>query len=171
MSSDKDLSNSWHTRKPRKIELDELTEQEKDLLIESDHFCMLPWIHLHSYPDGRAYPCCDSVYDYPVGNTNKDSLKEIWNNDEMKEIRHNMINGIDCKQCQKCYDKEAHGVYTMRNSYNRSFGHHIKEVLPATHDDGTLDIFKFRYYDIRFSNLCNGQTKTRSVLIGLVKIT
>jgi len=160
MSSDKDLSNSWHTRKPRKIELDELTEQEKDLLIESDHFCMLPWIHLHSYPDGRAYPCCDSVYDYPVGNTNKDSLKEIWNNDEMKEIRHNMINGIDCKQCQKCYDKEAHGVYTMRNSYNRSFGHHIKEVLPATHDDGTLDIFKFRYYDIRFSNLCNMKCRT-----------
>lgn len=160
MSKEKHLSEGWHGRIPKKLTLDEMTERERDLLIDSDHFCMLPWIHLHSYPDGRAYPCCDSIYDHPVGSTNKDPLSEIWNNEEMKEIRRNMLSGTDCKQCTKCYDKEKHEVYTMRNSYNKNFGHHIKEVLPATQEDGTLDLFKFRYYDIRFSNLCNMKCRT-----------
>jgi len=160
MSKDKNLSEGWHGRVPKKLPLADMTEQEHQLLIDSDHFCMLPWIHLHSYPDGRAYPCCDSVYDHPIGDTNKDSLKTIWNDESTREIRRNMLAGVDCKQCQKCYDKEAHGVYTMRNSYNKNFGHHIKEVLPATQADGTLDIFKFRYYDIRFSNLCNMKCRT-----------
>jgi radical SAM protein with 4Fe4S-binding SPASM domain len=153
-------TNGWHSRTPTKIALDDLTDRELELLVEDDHFCMLPWIHMHGYPDGRAYPCCDSVYQYPIGDFNESSMEEVWNNDAMKEIRYNMLNKIDCKQCQRCYDKEAHGVYTMRNSTNKHFGHHIKEVLPATHDDGTLDVFKFRYYDIRFSNLCNMKCRT-----------
>jgi len=156
MSEDK----GWHGRHPAHIEVDDLTDREKELLITDKHFCILPWIHMHGYPDGRAYPCCDSIYDHPIGDLNKSSLLEVWNDGPMKAVRRNMLSKTDCKQCQRCYDKEEDGVYTMRNSFNKHFGHHIKEVLPATHDNGHLDIFKFRYYDIRFSNLCNMKCRT-----------
>ena len=36
----------------------ELTDREEFLLKESKTFCIYPWIHLHAYPTGEAYPCC-----------------------------------------------------------------------------------------------------------------
>jgi sulfatase maturation enzyme AslB (radical SAM superfamily) len=43
---------------------------------------------------------------------------------------------------------------SMRNSSNKSFGHNIK-IVDETKPDGQFDDFKLRYYDIRFTNLCN----------------
>ena len=34
----------------------DLTDKHKELLTESKVFCILPWIHMHAFPDGRAYP-------------------------------------------------------------------------------------------------------------------
>ena len=42
----------------------------------------------------------------------------------------------------------------MRNDANRNYGHHIAEV-DQTKEDGTHPEFKIRYWDVRFSNLCN----------------
>ena len=25
---------------------------------DSKHFCVLPWIHMHAWPDDRIMPCC-----------------------------------------------------------------------------------------------------------------
>ena len=36
--------------------MSELTEREHFLLTESKTFCIYPWIHLHAYPTGEAYP-------------------------------------------------------------------------------------------------------------------
>jgi sulfatase maturation enzyme AslB (radical SAM superfamily) len=47
----------------------------------------------------------------------------------------------------------------MRNEANRNLGHYINEV-DETHDDGTNPDFKIRYWDIRFSNLCNFSCRT-----------
>ena len=69
-------SKVYRSKEPLKIGMNEMTEQEKFLLMESDNFCMYPWIHLHAYPDGRAYPCCLAKYEYPVGNIKETSMKE-----------------------------------------------------------------------------------------------
>jgi len=163
--SDLDHDKAFHNydyqgREPVYIEMDQLTDREKELLITDKHFCMLPWIHLHGYPDGRAYPCCTSDYSHPVGNLNKNSLKEVWNDDPMKTVRLNMLNKINSPACKNCYEEERHGIHSMRNSFNKHFGHHINEVLDNTDADGTANLFKFRYYDIRFSNLCNMKCRT-----------
>ena len=155
-----EMTNEWHSRLPTRIAVEDLTEREKELLIDDQHFCMLPWIHMHGYPDGRAYPCCTSDYNHPVGNFNEQSMREVWNGEPMKQVRCNMLNKTPSPHCKSCYEEESHGVHSMRNSFNKHFGHHIKEVLPATQSDGTLDVFKFRYYDIRFSNLCNMKCRT-----------
>jgi hypothetical protein len=59
---------NWNDRVPSYVKLEDLTEQQRHRLMDSDSFCMLPWIHLHAWPDGRAYPCCLGVAKHPVGN-------------------------------------------------------------------------------------------------------
>jgi hypothetical protein len=52
---------------PLKIDIEDLTEQERFLLTKSSTFCMYPWIHFHAYPTGSAYPCCMADMQFPVG--------------------------------------------------------------------------------------------------------
>jgi len=50
-------------------------------------------------------------------------------------------------------------LFSMRESANKNFGHHVG-IVDDTKEDGTYDDFKLRYYDIRFSNLCNFACRT-----------
>jgi organic radical activating enzyme len=81
-------------------------------------------------------------------------MKEVWNQDAYKKMRTNMLNEKSCKECTKCYEQEQHGAFSMRNDANRNYGHHIAEV-DKTLADGTHPEFNIRYWDVRFSNLCN----------------
>jgi sulfatase maturation enzyme AslB (radical SAM superfamily) len=139
----------YSSRTPVKIKLDELTEVEKERLIKSKHFCMLPWIHLHGWPTGEAYPCCVGLENLPLGNLRENSMEEIWHGDKMKAMRKNMLEDKPCGECKRCYDDESHGLFSMRNSSNKHFGHYIKDVKNENPD------FKIRYWDVRFSNICN----------------
>jgi radical SAM protein with 4Fe4S-binding SPASM domain len=140
-------------KEPEKLKFDKMTEKQKLLLTKNKSFCMLPWMHLHAFPDGRAYPCCFAQDKYPVGDLNKNSLAEVFNNDKMKQLRKNMIKGITNRECVKCYDQETSGFFSLRYSSNKHFGHNIG-MVDNTQEDGTAD-FIIKYWDIRFSNLCN----------------
>jgi MoaA/NifB/PqqE/SkfB family radical SAM enzyme len=125
----------------------ELTEREEFLLKDSKRFCIYPWIHLHAYPTGEAYPCCHAEMAYPVGNTRFKSLEEIYRDAPMRELRKDMINERFNPACNRCYEQEESGFFSGRRSANKHHGHHIKRI-----DD---DKFQMSYWDIRFSNLCN----------------
>lgn len=149
----------YGARAPHFIQPEELTDQQWSRLVESKVFCMLPWVHLHAYPDGRAYPCCLSDYWHPVGDLRKNTMAEIWNQDAYKTIRKNMLEDKPCKECTKCYEREETGFFSMRNDSNRNYGQYISEV-DKTLNDGTHPEFKIRYWDVRFSNLCNFRCRT-----------
>jgi len=145
--------------KPIYIPEDQVRSDQMERLTNSDTFCMVPWLHIHGFPDGRAYPCCLSLIDHPIGNMKTHSLKEIWNQDPYKQMRVNMLDNKSCKECVKCYEQEGHGFFSMRNSMNKNFGQHIG-IIDQTKEDGTFEDFKMRYYDIRFSNFCNMRCRT-----------
>ena len=130
-----------------------MTSKQKELLIESEAFCMLPWMHIHAFPDGRAYPCCFALDQYPVGDLNKDSMETVFNSKGMKKMRLNMLDDKPSRQCTKCYDQEKSGFFSLRLSSNKHFGHNIS-MVDNTQSDGSTD-FVIKYWDIRFSNLCN----------------
>ena len=144
----------YNTRAPYFINKEELTETQANLLMESKTFCMLPWVHMHAFPDGRAYPCCVADYWHPVGDLRKNTMTEVWNQLPYRHLRKNMLNETASKECSKCYEQERNGFFSLRNDSNRNYGHHIGEI-DATQDDGTHPEFKIRYWDVRFSNLCN----------------
>ena len=145
---------NWKDRVPSYIPLEDLTEKQKHRLVESETFCMIPWIHLHAWPDGRAYPCCLGNAKHPVGNFKEKSMREIWNDAPMREMRTNMLADKPCKECTDCYEQEAAGFASMRNNSNKNFGQHIAEV-DQTLPDGSLPDMKLHYWDVRFSNICN----------------
>ena len=125
----------------------ELTEREEFLLRDSKTFCIYPWIHLHAYPTGEAYPCCHAEMAYPVGNAHFKTLEEIYRDAPMRELRKDMLNERPNPACGRCYEQEKSGFFSGRCSANKHHGHHIKRI-----DD---DKFQMSYWDIRFSNLCN----------------
>jgi len=126
----------------------ELTEREDFLLKDSKTFCIYPWIHLHAYPTGEAYPCCHAEMGVgQVGNCRTNTLEEIWHNDAMTKLRSGMLSETKNDTCGRCYEQEESGFFSGRKSANKHHGHHIKKL------DSTP--FEMTYWDIRFSNLCN----------------
>jgi sulfatase maturation enzyme AslB (radical SAM superfamily) len=145
---------NWKDRVPQRIKISDLREDQQHRLINSDYFCILPWIHLHAWPDGRAFPCCASEYQHHIGNLKQNSLQEIWNSNPMQQLRKNMLNDAPCKECNRCYEQESAGFSSMRNNMNKNFGHYIN-LVDNTLEDGTLPDMILYYWDVRFSNICN----------------
>ena len=140
---------------PLKIDLNDLTDREKFLLTESKTFCMYPWMHLHVWPTGQAWPCCQAEGKVgPLGNCRSSTLEEIWNSNKLKLLRQDMLSEVSSPICSRCYEQEDSGFFSGRQSANKHHGHHIKRV-EQTQADGTVDQFEMTYWDIRFSNLCN----------------
>jgi len=138
----------------------ELTEREQFLLRDSKVFCMYPWVHLHAWPTGEAYPCCHAEWKSPaLGHCRENSLEEIWNDRPMQQLRTDMLNERENPACTRCYEQEAAGFFSGRKSANKHHGHRINFVS-KTQTDGTLDQFQMTYWDIRFSNLCNLRCRT-----------
>ena len=120
-------------------------------------FCMAPWIHMHVWPNGRAFPCCLAEHDEgnDYGNTNTHTLEELWNSDLAKTLRTNMLNDKPTSACTRCYELESDSnAYTLRKNMNNRFAHHFWRTHD-TKEDGTYDGINLTYMDFRFSNLCN----------------
>jgi MoaA/NifB/PqqE/SkfB family radical SAM enzyme len=134
----------------------DLNPKQQFLLKESKVFCMLPWVHLYMNADGSSHPCCltDFSVAKPLGDCNTTSMEEIWNSEGMRQLRNDMLIGQASKSCNKCYEQEKFGFISQRQSANRRHGHHIP-IIEETKLDGSLDRFEMRYWDLRFSNLCN----------------
>jgi len=139
---------------PLKISLNELSNKEKFLLTESKKFCIYPWVHLHAWPTGQAYPCCMSESVGQIGDCKTQSLEEIWNSDAMRTLRTNMLNEKNSPACVRCYEQEEAGFFSGRQSANKHHGHHIDRIL-ETDSQGHFNRFEMTYWDIRYSNLCN----------------
>jgi organic radical activating enzyme len=126
----------------------ELTDREQFLLKQSKTFCIYPWIHLHAYPTGEAYPCCHAEMGVgQVGNCRKNTLEEIWTDTPMANLRADMLSETPNAACGRCYEQEASGFFSGRMSANKHHGHHVKKL--------ESNPFEMTYWDIRFSNLCN----------------
>lgn len=133
------------------------TEAEFEKLIHhGKHFCILPWIHFHAWPDGRVMPCCVADSNKPVATINEhESIIDMMNSDEYKKMRVAMLKDEPLQACQRCYDLELTGTWTLRQSHNTNQGVKILPEINATKEDGSIEDFKMRYMDIRFSNICN----------------
>jgi MoaA/NifB/PqqE/SkfB family radical SAM enzyme len=127
-------------------------------------FCILPWTHFFHDPTGKVMPCCSANCRQPgnqqpdYGNMRDyDNHMDIINQKNFNELRLNMLEGKESSECQSCYDTEKHGGESFRTSKNSMLDQMISldEIRDMTNPDGSLRDFKKRYWDVRFSNVCN----------------
>jgi MoaA/NifB/PqqE/SkfB family radical SAM enzyme len=112
--------------------------------------CILPFIHFYTQPDGEVKPCCIAGGFDNKQLLSKYSIEEIWNSEEYKKLRQDMLDGTRNKVCDICYKKEDAGEYSPRNMYNDN----TKYTMPIVNNDYSVKT-SFQHIDIRFSNLCN----------------
>ncbi len=117
-------------------------------------FCILPWIHAQVRQNGDVYPCCRVKHKISYGSTLKQPLAEIWNSEEIKKIRREMLNGVPQSFCADCYNVEKLGHVSHRQHVNRVFSHEYPRTA-KTDQNGHLQDQEIVYLDIRFSNVCN----------------
>lgn len=143
-------------------------------LTGSPSFCVLPWIHLATRPNGDMRICCvanasgaDSG-DYTVGlvkmedgkpaNFSHDLPAEAFNNDYMKSVRKTMLSGEVPASCLKCYEEEQQGIASKRiwetGTWHLQEQLDIQELIRETEEDGTVP-YKLQYLDLRLGHTCN----------------
>ena len=139
----------------------------------SDSFCVLPWIHLATRPNGDMRICCVAnasgadTGDYTVGlvkkengqpaNFGNDLPTQAFNNDYMKSVRQLMLSGEAPASCKKCYDEEEQGIASKRIWETVSWhldNVNIPELIENTQPDGSVP-YKLRYLDLRLGHTCN----------------
>ena len=120
----------------------------------------MPWMHMHIWPNGNAFPCCMSDSSIVFGNVHREKIVDLANNENYKQIRKEMLDGVKPKACTRCYELETSAdSFTLRKNSLSSFKEHL-HLLEETNEDGSINDYKMRYLDIRFSNLCNLKCRT-----------
>ena len=132
----------------------------------SKTFCVYPWIELMINTSGTFDYCClanpSQLKDKNNNQLkiNKDSLKDVWNSDAMKDIRKNMIEGNKIKSCNLCYLQEDSGRKSYRQLHNSEWEHllgskKIEQIVDKSIENN-LDVDAPPVYlDLRMGNTCN----------------
>lgn len=123
------------------------------------HFCILPWINIHMMPNGNIYPCCLTPFTQSLGNTATNSIAEVWNGEELKKMRLELLQDKSPKQCINCKKVDDAGGQSMRKTMNNIFADQFKRK-EQTKPDGSLQALPPLVIDMRFSNLCNFRCRT-----------
>lgn len=132
----------------------------------SKTFCVYPWLELMINTSGTFDFCCLASPSRLTDKNNnllkinKDSLKDVWNSDAMKDIRKNMIEGNKIKSCDLCYLQEDSGRKSYRQLHNTEWEHRLGEdVIKNIVDESIINEFNVNqlpiYLDLRMGNTCN----------------
>jgi organic radical activating enzyme len=138
----------------------------------SDTYCVLPWIHFATRPNGDMRLCCNSNssgagFDHEIGlvknetgrpaNFANETPMSAWNNDYMKSVRTTMLEGNIPSSCKKCFDEESKGVVSKRMWETGTWveeGIDVPELIKQTQEDGIVPE-SLVYLDLRLGHTCN----------------
>lgn len=117
-------------------------------------FCILPFTHLATHPDGKVTPCCESKLWSSDGTDNlllgKSDLHSIRTSKNFNKLRNDMLNGRLNKACNFCYDREKAGLDSKRTREN------IKYDI----DYSNIENYKslpLESIELRLGNICNAK--------------
>lgn len=153
------------------------SEKPDTFVPPSDSFCVLPWIHLSTRPNGHMRLCCtanassvgatnDKEFGGEVGvlkkddgkpaNLNTTDLLSAWNNSFMKGVRLQMLSGQQPPSCRKCFKEEAAGYKSKRNWETAYWAHRldVDKLINETDPTGAVPA-QIAYVDLRLGTKCN----------------
>lgn len=139
----------------------------------SKTFCPLPWMHLGTHPHGGVTPCC--ISDMTAGknrardfnedgdkffNLNDHDISTHMNSDYYKQIRLEMLNDIEPKACERCYQEERKGIESKRQHESKVYPDFDSDYASRlTSEDGGIPL-DLRFVELRLGNVCNVRCRT-----------
>ena len=144
--------------------LDDLNHIDGTVLTPLPH-CVAPFKSLTIDPNGDVFP--DSVYKKPLGNLHKNSLKEIWDSKQWKQLRQDQLTRTLNPGCISCAKKEEYAGHSRRRFFDTFFMYRLpNDQLEAITDKNGYNLSmrpkvedydnpNFLYLDISTSNKCN----------------
>jgi len=135
--------------------------ENKDININRPTFCILPWIHLQTKPNGQVKPCCrfdhrhpdyktEQGYIWDEFNVKDKTFSDIISSDVWQKLRSDMLDGKIIAGCSKCYREESSGGRSMRTGENDTW---FRE-LPSEEYTG------LKYYEFALGSFCNLKCRT-----------
>lgn len=142
------------------------------------HFCSVPWLQIHTEPDGKVFPCCYYSFDseHHLGNWNDEKIIDIFHSDKWNSLRKDFLDGNKPSACKRCWKEEDAGIMSMRQRFNERYSNFpdytnqngynkLQDITSETNSDGSVNNIKLATIDLIFNNLCN--LKCRSCGPGL----
>jgi len=141
----------------------------------SKTFCILPWVHIQTKPDGQMKPCCrfdithddyktDSGYVFDKFNANELSFTDAVNSKEWATIRDTITAGERVSGCRKCYQEEEFAFdNNYKNTRRRTKSLREKENWMWNEDNQeTVNVpgIKLRYLELALGTYCNLKCRT-----------
>jgi organic radical activating enzyme len=122
-------------------------------------FCIAPFQHACVDSKGDLSICC-------VSNETKEyryeDIKEWYESDTLKSLRHNLVNGVKDPICEYCWTSEEYDGTSQREIYNRHIGkitsdwdksfEKNKKLMSVVND---IDYKNINSFDLKLGNLCN----------------
>ena len=127
------------------------------------NFCSVPWLQLHTEPDGSIMPCCYYDIEDPIANWNTSSIIDAYHSAKWNDLRKAFLNNERPKQCNKCWKEEAETGQSMRTKFNCRYAlsNRINDIEQYTLPTGEVhSSLALGTIDILFSNTCNYRCRT-----------
>jgi radical SAM protein with 4Fe4S-binding SPASM domain len=132
------------------------------------NFCSVPWLQIHTEPDGKVMPCCYYSHqtEHKLGNWKEDQLKTIFHNDKWNDLRKQFLEGKRPGACFRCWKEEDSGIVSMRQRFNeryqnwpdhtnQNYYNKFNDIEKLSSADGQVGDIKLATIDLIFNNLCN----------------
>lgn len=85
--------------------------------MDKSTFCAAPWLHIFIGGNGQLAPCCG--WDVSELTGHYSNVLEFYNGDRMRQLRRDLHNGIQVKECHNCWQEEQDGKHSMRQVYTK----------------------------------------------------
>jgi MoaA/NifB/PqqE/SkfB family radical SAM enzyme len=133
----------------------------------SPTFCVLPWIHLATHPNGGVSLCCRSNHTNSVswakkpGSSNlllldNETIADVMNSEKFIQVRTAMLNGEQPVECEGCWRDEHTGIKSKREYENERWAH----IIPTLNLSPVLNEIRLVYVELRLGNVCNNACLT-----------
>lgn len=118
-------------------------------------FCILPFNHLATHPDGKVTPCCESKEYFAktkgkVLELGKATINDIRRSDSFNTLRQDMLEGKLHQACNFCYEREKAGLISKRYRENQKYNV----------DYSDIEVYKqlpLQSIELRLGNVCNAK--------------
>ena len=118
----------------------------------SDTFCVAPFIHQSTKTDGKIKLCCRSLPE--IGNLSSTTLEEAWNNEIIRKVRLDLVNGIKNERCNICWRHEAGNVTSLRNIFEQHETPKNFDLSSIMNETGYVKS-KVKWVELKLNNICN----------------